>query len=526
MENNLLIESLPRDARDFFEERAAILEYDGNFDTTTAENLALNETAKIFELHINQVKMNDNMPVTNPNENQIKVEISAETLQTLNTFEEKLPFYVAQDFIRGVMYYGLKLGEKSYIISSEPSMFPLEEAPLKKLYPITTKVRKSSFSQAGISFFLKQEKLNLVKLFYHIRNYIKRFVYLSPDSLYDLLSLWVMGTYIFRIFRYFPYIHLFADKNSGKTFMMEILKPICFNGELSASSTAAVIFRKTETNSPTMFIDEAERFFQYKSEANDAMMEVLNSGYNINGIAERCSKEDYSPITFSTYCPKMFASINEFFEVLRDRTIKIRMLRKTEMEKVENYTESNTVLKFHKLVRDRLYVFGLYFANDIYEKYSNFNSDTDDLGHLNNRLLDLWKPIFSLAYLIDYYSDNPEERSLTKNIVELSITLTAEKYYDDSTDNPTLKAAIVVNRMINELPATKTENSNLLYDTSSTLGYFQNQDEFEFLSSKTSLSRILNKIGIMTKTIKCEGNSKRAYIIDKKKVDEYIARYS
>ena len=67
-----------------------------------------------------------------------------------------------------------------------------------------------------------------------------------------------MGTYVFRIFRYFPYIHLHAEKASGKTTLMEILEKICFNGELSSDATGVSLFHEVHTNSSTLFLDESE----------------------------------------------------------------------------------------------------------------------------------------------------------------------------------------------------------------------------------------------------------------------------
>ena len=67
-----------------------------------------------------------------------------------------------------------------------------------------------------------------------------------------------MGTYVFRIFNYIPYIHLQAAWGSGKSLLIKVIKPICFNGVAQASQTPAALYREVERNSRTMLLDEVE----------------------------------------------------------------------------------------------------------------------------------------------------------------------------------------------------------------------------------------------------------------------------
>src|SRR5439155_8786866 len=74
-----------------------------------------------------------------------------------------------------------------------------------------------------------------------------------------LVALWVVGTYMFEIFTYFPYLVLQSvEKRAGKTLLLEILAELGWNAVLSAMPSAAVLFRDTHMNATTALIDEAE----------------------------------------------------------------------------------------------------------------------------------------------------------------------------------------------------------------------------------------------------------------------------
>ncbi len=308
---------------------------------------------------------------------------------------------------------------------------------------------------------------------------------------------------------------------------MEILSPVCFNGEISVSNTTAVIFREVQALSPTLFIDEAEKLYRRSSEANTAMLEILRGGYNISGTVKRCDKESHKVKSYSCYSPKMFASISDIEDVLGDRAIKIRILRKTESESVDNYMETQSVLQTHEKIRTSLYNFGLNFAPTIFERFSQFNLEDENYRHLRNREMNLWCPLLILSSMVDDYSENSSDNITSNNLIQLSKAVVAEKQYEDFTENQTVVVSKTILIMLNDIQPTKTEDSSFLYDTDATYSYFIEQEGFDYLTSKTHFSRILNKTcKIKTKPYDGNKKSKRAYVINKEEIEDVLSRYS
>ena len=220
-------------------------------------------------------------------ENYIRNE---ENFRKLLESEELIPKHNgAQDFVNGQLYYGIKTGDDIFFLTSDEGLLDQKQMNAVGINP------HCDFTISNVTKSLVEKHIRAFttvspsELYDRIRNYIRRYVFISEPSAYDLLSIWVMGTYVFRIFRYYPYIHLQAEKDSGKTVLMDVLKRICFNGEDEVNPTGATIFRQVEANSPTLFFDEVEDFKNPKPSQRN-IMSILNVGFSKSGKVSRVIK--------------------------------------------------------------------------------------------------------------------------------------------------------------------------------------------------------------------------------------------
>jgi hypothetical protein len=432
-----------------------------------------------------------------------------------------------QDYKDGIFYYAIQNGDKNYLINSLKQYDEINNGSAGLLNLTVSETDLFRFSGDGIIKFLEGEDyFNAGELFLKIKEYIKRFIFLKEENTYDLLSVWVMGTYVFRIFNYFPYIHLNAEKSSGKTLLMEILAPISFNGQITVNSTEAVIFRDIQNNSLTMFLDEVEKLGKEDKERTAGIMSILKTGFNKSGMVKRCDGKNKDKVrSFSTYSPKMFAGINELDDVLRDRVIKIRMFRKLGSEIKERYTESPEILEEQKKIRDDLYIFGLKFGKTIAADYASDSKVYRSIGHLNNRELDIWLPLFIISLIIDdFLKDKIDSIYLSLNLYSRNYIL--EKQEEDELDNETVKLLTTVNRMLCELNPHKETNDKLYFTTDSVLEYFKKQEDYAWLENKRWLTKKLKNIGIKTEPFREENKVNRVYSVNKTSFDDYLSRYT
>lgn len=158
---------------------------------------------------------------------------------------------------------------------------------------------------------------------------VRRHLVVSESSA-TLIALWSVYTHVFRHFAVAPYLAITSpEKRCGKTNLLILLDRLCFRPFAASNMSEAALYRTIDQESGTLLIDEADTFLPNRG----AMVGILNSGYKrktafvVRGGKAGLEKK-------STFCPKAIAMIGEMPETLKDRSIHIRLERKSPEEKV------------------------------------------------------------------------------------------------------------------------------------------------------------------------------------------------
>ena len=456
-------------------------------------------------------------------ENYIRNEENFKKLQKSETLFPK--HNGAQDYVNGRLFYGIKTGDDILFLTSDGGLLDSEQIKSAGINP------HCNFTISNVTNSLIEKhikgcaKISPSELFNRIRDYIRTYVFINEPSAYDLLSTWVMGTYVFRIFRYYPYIHLQAEKDSGKTILIEVLKRICFNGSDGVDPTGATIFRQVEANSPTLFFDEVEDFKNPKPSQRN-IMSILNAGFSKSGKVSRVIKG--KPVSFSVYSPKVFGGINDINDVLESRTIHIPMLRKLPEEKIEKFNDSKDLLAEQEAVREELYLFGLQFCGAISDLYENIQS-IKYLDELQNRTSDIWAPLFVLSGIVDQANGN----SLVSDSLKTYLDIEQEVHkIRDEEENETSMMLNVLNEVLNSIKPVKVESNSegtvCLYLTDDVFDFFaKSKAVSKTIKTKHRLTSILRKkTGIGTKNITFNEKTRRTYAIVVEKLQDFALRYN
>ena len=159
-------------------------------------------------------------------------------------------------------------------------------------------------------------RLILGRSFDDIKGLLHEYMDMKEDY-YDLMALWIIGTYIHDSFETFPYLFLNAMRGSGKTRAMKLIASLSYKGTLLTSMREAVLFRMGKK---TLCIDEFE---QVVSKEAQALREILNASYKKGVKIARMKKqgEDYVLEEFEPYKPIAMANIWGMEEVLGDRCV-------------------------------------------------------------------------------------------------------------------------------------------------------------------------------------------------------------
>ena len=389
----------------------------------------------------------------------------------------------------------------------------------------------SLFSSKGIELFLSGKTVDPTDLFLDIRSYINRFVYFMNKRHLDLFAVWIMGTYVFPIFRHYPYLWLNAEKGSGKTTTLEVISPICFNGQILVCPTPAVLFREVSANRVTLLIDEFEQMTKQDKEIGGAVFDILNAGYNREGQVKRTESTQnggYRLRTFGVYSPKAFSGINSIDNVLRDRTIQVRLLRKAASDLKERYKITPAIEALQQQLRNDCYIFALSQASKVAEAYNSGIIERDYLKHLNNRELDLWEPLVSILHLID------EENILgyMSPVLALSKQSFEDKSADDMEDNRTSKIIL----KLRDLLDSDIEFKNIVEDGKKLRAY-RAQDVVDFNDQdiaygcgfdQAKLTKQLKALNIIVKQRRWGEDQERpvTYAFSHEQVNELMDRFN
>ncbi len=162
-----------------------------------------------------------------------------------------------------------------------------------------------------------------------VQGYVRRYMFLS-DSQLVITALWVAHTHAFKAAEATPYLQInSAEKDCGKTRLLEVLELLVAEPWFTGRVTAAVLYRKIDGEQPTLLLDESDAAFNGQKEYAEALRGMLNTGYRRGGKASCCVGQgaNISARDFSTFCPKAIAGIGRLPDTVASRSISIQLKR-------------------------------------------------------------------------------------------------------------------------------------------------------------------------------------------------------
>ena len=343
-------------------------------------------------------------------------EAKQEIIDLLN--EEDLHFqYLDLGEVNGEWYFGFKIKGREAIITSSGKIYRNTEIKTKEgvlgeneiielfsyegnIGDIAPIISKDTIKR----YYLKKERNHLIsvkEIYQTIRNKILYYMDFSgKDEIADVLTCWVIATYCYPIFYWFPHLLFNAPSQSGKSKGATIVSYLSFRGfDLGASSgvTPAQIFRTLEGNRGTILIDEFE---QTKGNQTSDMQQLVNQLLNASAskdayvIRNEKLNNGWVAKKFHIFCPKIACNISGINPTSLSRYISFSWL-KTSSEKGKRKPYREKDKKSFSPIREDLYILILENYHKIKEMYEGLEIE------LSNRDEDNWLPLFAIAKFID-----------------------------------------------------------------------------------------------------------------------------
>ena len=150
-----------------------------------------------------------------------------------------------------------------------------------------------------------------------------------PPEYADAVALWILHAWIHDGLEISTFLNITsATKRCGKSLLLEVIaefvpRPLY----VGAALTSAGLFRAIEAAEPTLLLDEVDTYLREAPELRGAL---CGSQRRSSACAIRCVGEDFEPRAFSTWAPKVFAGIGGMPDTVLDRSIVVRMERRSQ----------------------------------------------------------------------------------------------------------------------------------------------------------------------------------------------------
>ncbi|MEM4602087.1 MAG: bifunctional DNA primase/polymerase, partial [Desulfurococcaceae archaeon] len=167
----------------------------------------------------------------------------------------------------------------------------------------------------------KPEEINSVDLWNMTKEFLETYLWFEDERFYDLLVCCVAWSYFYDRNPWTFYVFISGPYGSGKTRLLETLRLLCYRSVLSSIARGPSLYRLIERlSSLTLLIDEVRT-------KDPDIVDLLRVGYRDNNLIVRTHREKEGLRKFRTYCFKVFANVDEPAQDVRERSIRIRMVK-------------------------------------------------------------------------------------------------------------------------------------------------------------------------------------------------------
>lgn len=232
------------------------------------------------------------------------------------------------------------------------------------------------------------DPINPEDLLNDIKHHIKQYI-IADDETITVATLWACFTWFIDVVNYAPIANITApEKRCGKTKLLSVLKRLSYNSLITANISPAALFRLIEQSKPTLLIDEVDSFL----EAHEDMRGIINAGFTReSSLIVRCVGDEHQLAGFNVWGAKALCGIGKIADTLQDRSIPLKLRRKTHGETVHNVDKSDP--EQWRVLRAKL----ARFAQD--NKLKLLTTQPEPLPQLNDRANDCFEPLLQIACL-------------------------------------------------------------------------------------------------------------------------------
>lgn len=241
---------------------------------------------------------------------------------------------------------------------------------------------------------------NPKEIFEEIKRLAKKYIELEQEIDYSIIAAWIIGTYLFPVFSAYPFLNIKAPKRSGKSQCLNFLNQLCFNA-VKARPTLAALGDTVDSLRGTYLIDQADSLDR---KGGEELLDILTDSYKKRGGKRRVINFDKAKtrevLEYETYSPKVFASIKELPEDLRDRCFIVPLVRSQ-----KNFPDPDDENENWQEIRGKLYKCLMTNYASVATNYAVRKTEYRRKPDIAGRELELWLVIEIMLLSLGAYDE-------------------------------------------------------------------------------------------------------------------------
>lgn len=258
------------------------------------------------------------------------------------------------------------------------------------------------FSARAINKWLFEDcsDITIESLYEELIKIFKRYIYFEDERKYSLLACYRIAGFFMPVWKARARLFLFAEMGSAKSRLTQMLHNTGFNSVSLGDWTLAYLKTIIESTRGETHIDDFETLQEDLKNATIRLVKVgYMRGFKAGKMSEGMRRKPEVNDLFNTTTLNNTQGI-DFISADRCMTIRIPKISKKEYDKEPNFEDN-----FWSEIRDKLYILGLKYAEQVKDCYDMLKSEK-----IKGRLFFVIKPELTIAKLIseELYNDLEE----------------------------------------------------------------------------------------------------------------------
>ena len=221
--------------------------------------------------------------------------------------------------------------------------------------------------------------------------HIQRYIVVTTDQA-TAIALWVLHTHCLAACDETPYLSITSpEMRSGKTNLIKTIAMLTPRPWLVVTPSEAVTYRKIAKDQPTLFLDEVDTIWARGNE-HEGLRALLNAGNQRGTTVPRIKGQSMEIVEFEVFCCKALGGIGALPATVADRSISIRMQRKTKSDVIERWRRRQVEAAAAPIKET---ISGV--MTDAVEALTDAEPVLPDA--LSDRAQDHWEPLLAIAEL-------------------------------------------------------------------------------------------------------------------------------